>query len=275
MVGVLAHEFDHYQGAIGPEGERRTVTFYGPVIGGLPIQAWHCEVCGLLRLTHADGRLEERRLYPGPQPGLLATASAVPWGRVLRGQQARVSGLSVPDPVYQQMYLAEAGAAGVAAWRPQIPRIVLPDLGILGWANLLGLAAILLGLVVAALIAVLPYSVQPEEAPLALTLGLIFAVLVVLNAVSPLWRRLFPMPRLSPSVAEAARGAPTLDPPTRWAVGLLVCAVVGLFASAVLAVYWYSTPGAMAPVFLASIALAVCAAVVEIGGAVARGLRRH
>jgi hypothetical protein len=269
----MAHEFGIYQGAIGPEGIRRTVTFYGPVVGGLPIQAWHCEVCGLLRLTHPDGRLEERRLFPGPQPGLLATPSAVPWGRVLRGQQARVSGLSVPDPVYQQLYAAEVGPAAIA-WRPQLPRIELPQVGILGWANVLGLSAIVIGLVVAALVAVLPYSVQPEEAPLALTLGLMFAVLLVLNAASPLWRRVFPMPRLAPSVAEAARGTPRLDSATRWAVGLLVSAVLGLFASGILAVYWYSTPGAMGPVFLASIALAVAAAVVEIGGAVGRALRR-
>ena len=56
--GVMAHEFATYQGAMGPEGKRRTVTHYGPVLGGLPIEAWHCEVCGLLRLTFPDGRVE-------------------------------------------------------------------------------------------------------------------------------------------------------------------------------------------------------------------------
>ena len=73
----MAHEFAHYEGAIGPEGLRRTVTFYGPIVGGLPIRAWHCERCGLLRLSYPDGRTEERRLFPGPQPGLLAAATPV------------------------------------------------------------------------------------------------------------------------------------------------------------------------------------------------------
>jgi hypothetical protein len=90
----MAHEFAHYEGAIGPEGTRRTVTYYGPVIGGLPIQAWHCEQCGLLRLAFPDGRTEERHLYPGPQPGLLALPAAVAPEHELYGLQARVSGLS-------------------------------------------------------------------------------------------------------------------------------------------------------------------------------------
>jgi hypothetical protein len=272
--GVLAHEFDTYAGAVGPEGIRRTITFYGPVIGGLPIEAWHCEVCGLLRLTHADGRTEERRLFPGPQPGLLAAPSAIPWGRVLRGEQPRVSGLSVSDSVYQRMYATEAGTVGAAAWHLQLPRVQLPDLDLLGWANLLGLTAIGLGLLVAALVAVLPESLQPEEAPLVVTLAIIFGVLLVANVVSPFWRRIFPMPRLAPSVAESARGRPSLDLATRWAVSLLVASVIGLFASGVLAVYWFATPGAMAPVLILSLALAVCAALVEIGGAVARAGHR-
>src|SRR5258708_25132878 len=77
LTGVMAHEFAQYEGGQGPEGKRRTLTFYGPVIGGLPITAWHCEVCGLLRLAYPDGRTEERRLFPGPQPGLLAEPSAI------------------------------------------------------------------------------------------------------------------------------------------------------------------------------------------------------
>ena len=272
MQGVLAHEFGHYQGAVGPEGSRRTVTFYGPVVGGLPIDAWHCEVCGLLRLTHADGRTEERRLFPGPQPGLLAVPSVVSWGRVLHGEQARVSGLSIPESVYQRLYVGEMGAAA-QVWRPQLPQVTLPRLGLLGWTNVLGLVAIMLGLLIAGLAAVLPYSVQPGEAPLVLVLGLIFSALLVINAVSPLWRRMFPMPPLRPSVAVSQRGRPALDLATRWVVGLLAASLVGLFVCAVLAVYWYSTPGATAPVFIASLALAVAALVVAIGGFVARAVR--
>lgn len=273
VQGVLAHEFAHYAGAIGPEGMRRTVTFYGPVIGGLPIQAWHCELCGLLRLTYPDGRREERRLFPGPQPGLLARPSVVPWERVLRGEQARVSGLSIPDTVYARMYVDEAGGASVP-WRLAIPRVEIPNLGFLGWTNLLGLTALCIGLLVAGLEAVLPESLQPQEGPTVLTLGLIFAVLLVVNAAAPLWRRVFPMPRLTPSIAATARGRASIDAATGWAAGLLAASLVGLFASGVLAVYWYSTAGATRPVFLLSIALAVCAAVVEIGGALVRSRRR-
>jgi len=270
--GVMVHEFGHYSGAVGPEGTRRTVTFYGPVIGGLPIDAWHCEVCGLLRLSYPDGRREERRLYPGPQPGLLATPSVVPWGRVLRGEQPRVSGLSIPEPVYEKMYVAEVGPATIN-WRPQLPRVELPHLDVLGWTNVVGLTAIAVGLLIAALVAVLPYSVQPEEGPLVLVLGLAFAVLLVANAASPAWHRLFPAPRLGPSVAETSRGAPALDASTRWAVGLLVSSLLALLACGVLAVYWYSTPGATRPVFILSMSLAVAAALVAIGGAVARAVR--
>jgi hypothetical protein len=271
--GVLAHEFGHYQGAHGPEGLRRTVTYYGPVIGGLPIDAWHCEVCGLLRLNHPDGRTEERRLFPGPQPGLLAEISVASPGRIRRGRQPNVSGLSVPETEYERMFVDEVPAADISV-RIQLPQVELPRLGFLGWANVLGLTAILLGLLIAGLVAVLPESLQPEEAPLVLTLGLIFAVLVVMNAASPLWRRVFPMPALLPSVAVTARGRPSIDTSTAWAVGLMVASLVGLFASAVLAVYWYNTAGATLPVFVLSVALGLCAALVEIAGAAARALRR-
>ncbi len=273
VQGVLAHEFAHYDGAIGPEGIRRTVTFYGPVIGGLPIEAWHCEVCGLLRLTYPDGRREERRLFPGQQPGLLARPSVVPWERVLRGAQARVSGLSIPETVYERMYVDEAGGASIP-WRPQLPRFELPALGFLGWTNLLGLTAICIGLLVAGVAAVVPESLQPQEGPTVLTLGLSFAVLVVVNAAAPLWRRVFPMPKLTPSIAVSARGHSSIDTATGWAVGLLGLSLVGFFASAILAVYWYSTAGATLPVVVLSIALAVCAALVEIGGAAVRARRR-
>lgn len=271
--GVMAHEFAHYQGALGPEGIRRTVTFYGPVIGGLPIDAWHCEVCGLLRLSFPDGRKEERRLYPGPQPGLLATPSVVDWGRELRGEQPIVSGLSISERIYERLYAAEVGAPR-PAWRLQLPGVSIPQLDFLGWANVAGLVAILVGLLVAALVAVVPESLQPEEGPIALSLGLIFSALVVINVASPLWRRIFPMPRLRPSVAETAGGKPALDAADRTAVILLVISLLGLIAAAVLAVYWYSTPGATAPVFILSIAAAVGAAMVEICAAAVRAVRR-
>ena len=76
VTGVMAHEFAHYEGAVGPEGLRRTVTYYGPIVGGLPIRAWHCEQCGLLRLTLPRRSHRGAAAVPGPQPGLLAAAIA-------------------------------------------------------------------------------------------------------------------------------------------------------------------------------------------------------
>jgi hypothetical protein len=60
------------------------------------------------------------------------------------------------------------------------------------------------------------------------------------------------------------RGTPELDGATRTVVFLLVLCVMGLFASAVLATYTYSTPGAELPVVLISFACAIIAAVIKI-----------
>src|SRR4029077_16967403 len=104
VVGVMAHEFSPYRGAAGPEGKRRTVMYYGPVQGGLPISAWHCEVCGLLRLTYPDGRKEERRLYPRPQPGLIAGPMAGDLApSAVLGTQAQVSGMSAPPEMLRAL----------------------------------------------------------------------------------------------------------------------------------------------------------------------------
>ena len=114
VTGIMAHEFAHYEGAVGPEGLRRTVTFYGPIVGGLPIRAWHCEKCGLLRLSYPDGRTEERRLFPGPQPGLLAAASPVATEREHYGMQARVSGLTRAARVHRPAHRRRVDRATVA-----------------------------------------------------------------------------------------------------------------------------------------------------------------
>jgi hypothetical protein len=261
VTGVLAHEFAHYEGAIGPEGLRRTTTFYGPIVGGLPIRAWHCEKCGLLRLSYPDGRTEERRLFPGPQPGLLATASPVATEREYFGMQARVSGLSGQPAFIDQL----TGGASVA--RPlQFPsiNINLPAWDAITWLTVLGMVAVLVGLLLAGLFASLSYSTPSVELPLVLIVVGIFVGVVGLRLLVAAIRHFAPAEPLSPSVAESMRATPDLDSTTRTVIALLVLCVAGLFFSAVLATYTYSTPGAELPVVLISLASAIVAIVIKL-----------
>ena len=167
--GVLSHEFGHYSGAMGPEGLRRTVTYYGPVVGGRPISAWHCEACGLLRLDYPDGRHEERQLWPGPQPGLLATTSDLDAPHAFDGRQGHVSGLSVEETV------------------PVIERIRRPAarvwLSIFETIAVVALGLLLLALAVAGVAAMAAYSTPPFEGMLmqdvAILVGIIFITIIV------------------------------------------------------------------------------------------------
>jgi hypothetical protein len=259
VTGVLAHEFAHYEGAIGPEGLRRTVTFYGPIVGGLPIRAWHCETCGLLRLTYPDGRTEERRLYPGPQPGLLAAASPVAVEREHYGMQARVSGLTAQPEFIDQL------TGGASIVRPlQFPTINLPAWDAITWLTVLGMVSVLIGLLLAGLFATLSYSTPNVELPLVLVIVFIFVGILALRLIVAAIRHFAPAERLSPSVAETMRGTPELDAWTRTVIVLLVLYVVGLFGSAVLATYTYATPGAELPVVLISFACAIVAIVIKL-----------
>jgi hypothetical protein len=259
VTGVMAHEFAHYEGAIGPEGLRRTVTFYGPIVGGLPIRAWHCERCGLLRLSYPDGRTEERRLFPGPQPGLLAAASPVATEREFFGMQARVSGLSGQPAFIDQL------SGGAPAMRPlQFPTINLPAWDAITWLTVLGMVSVLVGLLLAGLFATLAYSTPGVELPLVLIVTGIFVGVLALRLVVAAIRHFAPAEKLSPSVAESMRGRPELDSTTRIVIALLVVCVTGLFFSAVLATYTYSTPGAELPVVLLSLASAIVAIVIKL-----------
>jgi hypothetical protein len=259
VTGVMAHEFAHYEGAIGPEGLRRTVTFYGPIVGGLPIRAWHCERCGLLRLSYPDGRTEERRLFPGPQPGLLAAATPVATEREFFGMQARVSGLSGQPAFIDQL------SGGAPAVRPlQFPTINLPAWDAITWLTVLGMVSVLAGLLLAGLFATLAYSTPGVELPLVLIITGIFVGVVGLRLVVAAIRHFAPAAQLSPSVAESMRGRPELDSTTRIVIALLVLCVTGLFFSAVLATYTYSTPGAELPVVLLSLASAIVAIVIKL-----------
>jgi hypothetical protein len=265
VTGIMAHEFAHYEGAIGPEGLRRTVTFYGPIVGGLPIRAWHCEKCGLLRLTYPDGRTEERRLFPGPQPGLLAEASPVATERVHYGMQARVSGLSAQPAFMDQL------TGGASIVRPlQFPTVTLPEWDAITWLTVLGMISVLFGLLLAGLFAALSYSTPSVELPLVLTIVFIFIGVVALRLIVLAIRHFAPAQKLSPSVAESMRGTPELDATTRTVVFLLVLCVMGLFAAGVLATYTYATPGAELPVIVISVSCAIIAAVIKVVDAFVR-----
>lgn len=268
ITGVMAHEFAHYEGAVGPEGVRRTVTYYGPVVGGLPIVAWHCETCGLLRLTYPDGRKEERRLFPGPQPGLIAEASPLAVETVEYGMQARVSGLSAQPQYFQQ--LAEAAGMVQEPVRIRLPVIPIPQLDVTTWILSVGLAFIALTLFVMGILAVYTYSTPSIEAPLAIIVTCTFIGLVVYALGVAAVRHFFPAEPLTPSVAETARGKPALDGATKAAVTLLVFAVIFLFFAAILAVYTYATPGAEGPVFILSMICAGLAAVIKLASAAVR-----
>ena len=265
VTGILAHEFAHYEGAIGPEGLRRTVTYYGPIVGGLPIRAWHCETCGLLRLTYPDGRTEERRLYPGPQPGLLAEASPIAPERVYYGMQARVSGLTAQPAFIDQLTGGESIVPPL-----QFPTVTLPAWDAITWLTVLGMISVLFGLLLAGLFAALSYSTPNVELPLVLTIVFIFVGVLLLRLVVLAIRYVAPAEKLSPSVAETMRGTPELDAATRTVVFLLVLCVIGLLISAVLATYTYSTPGAELPVILISFSCAIIAAVIKVVDATVR-----
>jgi hypothetical protein len=265
VTGVMAHEFAHYEGAIGPEGVRRTVTFYGPVVGGLPIEAWHCEVCGLLRLTYPDGRKEERRLYPGPQPGLIAAASPVAVETIEYGRQARVSGLSAQQRYYDQL-AAEAGIVSEPL-RLRLP-VTIPAYDLPTWIVVVGLVFIGALLLLMGILAVYTYSTPKIEQPLALIATGTFVGLLVFRLGVAATRHF--LPPLGPSVAETQRGTPMLDGATRAAVTLLVLAVVFLFIAGILAVYTYATPGALGPIFILGMICAGAAALIKLGAAAAQ-----
>lgn len=268
VIGVMAHEFAFYDGARGPEGTRRTVTSYGPVIGGLPIRAWHCEKCGLLRLAFPDGRTEERRLYPGPQPGLLAEPTPLATERVKYGMQARVSGLSA-TPAYIEQLVREQGLVELPLQLPRI-EITLPPWDAVTWLTVGGLVAIIVELFLAAVLAVYTYSTPVIELPLVIVTTGMFVGLLFFRLGAAAVRHLWPAAPLRPSIAESARGTPQLDAVTRTVVTLMVIALIGLFAAGVLAVYSLATPGAEAPVFVASMVCAVLAAVLKLGDAIWR-----
>lgn len=265
VLGVMAHEFAPYQGALGPEGVRRTTMYYGPVVGGLPIEAWHCEQCGLLRLTYPDGRREERRLFPGPQPGLIAVPTTDMPEVNTFGMQARVSGLSLDPRLVGTLIPAEAGGPLIT-----LPQINLPQLDALTWMTTVLLSLAIVGGLYAGILAVYTYSTPSAEWPAVIVTLVLFGSAILLQVGAAAMRHFFPMPQLKPSPAEQYRGKPQLDPATRTAVFFLVLALVGLFAGGILAVYDWRTPDAEFPLFLGVLVCFGLALVVKIANAAAR-----
>jgi len=265
-VGVMAHEFAPYDGAIGPEGLRRTTMYYGPVVGGLPIQAWHCEKCGLLRLSYPDGRREERRLFPGPQPGLLAEVTAEMPEAHAFGLQPRVSGLSLDSRLVGTLI-----PQTVAGPLFTLPQITLPQYDAVTWLTslLIGLACI--GGLYAGILAVYTYNTPSAEWPAIIVTLILFGSAVVLQLGAATMRHFFPMPPLSPGPADRFGGKASIDAATGTAIFFLVLAVIGLFVGAVLAVYDYSTPGAVYPLFLGVVVCFGAALAVKLADAA----RRH
>ena len=268
VVGIMAHEFAPYSGAIGPEGKRRTVMYYGPVLGGLPIEAWHCEVCGLLRLTFPDGRREERRLWPGPQPGLIAAPMAgVVAPESVTGRQARVSGVSAPP----QLFAVLAPSAPSPEFELRLPQ--LPAWGLATWSAVLLLSASAVGLLLAGILAVYDWTTPGAELPLFYTvLGLFGGALTVLVGDSAM-RHFFPTLAQSPAVS--LRGRPDIDPATAVSVALLVLCTGALFAGGILAVYDWTTPDAEKPLFFGGLACFVGAIVIKLADVARRHFTRH
>ncbi|TMD92004.1 MAG: hypothetical protein E6I76_18210 [Chloroflexi bacterium] len=275
VVGVMAHEFAPYQDAQGPEGPRRTTMYYGPVVGGLPIKAWHCPRCGLLRLEYPDGRREERRLYPGPQPGLIA--EAVPEEATAQaelGTQVRVSGLTATPDIYFKYY--ELPAEEVER-EPVMERLAarLPDLGIATWFTVLCMAVATVGLVLGGVLAIYDWTTPDAELPLFYTVLGIFLGGVGVQVLDAIGRHWFPGGELSPSPAVALRGRPQLDGATRMVVSLLVLTTVGLLLAGVLAIYDWTTPGAELPLFYTVLALFLLAIAVKVLDSTLRHLQQR
>jgi hypothetical protein len=275
VVGVMAHEFAPYQGAEGPEGPRRTTMHYGPVVGGLPIKAWHCERCGLLRLEYPDGRREERRLYPGPQPGLISTAvldEAAP--EAVLGTQMRVSGLSATPDIYFTYFRREEEPVET---EPVLDTLLarLPALGVATWLTVLCMATCLVGVVVGGILAIYTYSTPDSVKPLFFTILGIFVGGLGIQVADAALRQWFPGGELSPSPASALRGRPQLDGATRMIVALLLLTVVGLVLGGILAIYDWTTPGAELPLFFTILALFLLAACVKVADVTVRHLQQR
>jgi hypothetical protein len=138
-----------------------------------------------------------------------------------------------------------------------------------------GLAACTVGLVLGGILAVYDWTTPGAMLPLFYTvLGIFLAVLGV-QVFAGIERHWFPGGDLAPSPAVALRGRPQLDGVTRTVVTLLVLTVVGLVLGGILAIYDWTTPGAMLPLFYTVLALFLVAIVTKVLSATLRHLQRR
>jgi hypothetical protein len=240
------------------------------VVGGLPIQAWHCEVCGLLRLTYPDGRREERRLFPGPQPGLIAVPTTAILEAQAFGMQPRVSGLS-----FDQRLLGGLVPQTLAGPLITLPRITLPQYDAVTWLTsiLIGLACI--GGIYTGILAVYTYNTPDATWPAFIVSLVLFGSAVALQIGAATMRHFFPMPPLGASPAQRFGGKAAIDAATGTAIFFLVLALVGLLLGAVLAVYDYSTPDAVYPLFIGVVICFGLALLVKVADAARRHFGSH
>jgi MFS family permease len=237
--GVMATEFSHYQGAQGPEGTRRTVTYYGPVVGGMPIEAWHCETCGLLKLDHPDGRHEERQLFPGPQPGLLQAPSESDLGVEL-GRQSRVSGLSLSPALASELAPPPLRPIIDISWLTNPLRnagAAFYELNGLTQFAVVMFVATIAGLATAGVLAVYTYS-TPSSISVVLWITVICFATAFAALIAP---SVFPMPKLAPSLPDASRANAPMHPILKISVVSLTTATLLGLVAGVLAVYDYQT----------------------------------
>lgn len=268
--GIMAHEFAPYSGAVGPEGIRRTTMYYGPVVGGLPITAWHCEVCGLLRLEYPDGRKEERRLFPGPQPGLLAEVLPdVIAPEAFLGTQARVSGLSVSPDV--ERFIAAEIPESAPLTLPTIAAPTIPE--VVDGIVVLGIAATIVGLVALGVGAVYDWTTAGWEGTIAIVTGVTFGGAVILKVAAAAFRHFFPFPHLGPSPAETYREAPRLDATAKAVVACLGLLATGLLLAGILAVYDWKPPDIEKPIVFGLILIFCLAVVLAVAGGAVRAVR--
>jgi hypothetical protein len=269
VLGVMAHEFAPREGALGPEGTRRTTTYYGPVMGGLSIEAWHCEVCGLLRLTYPDGRREERRLFPGPQPGLIVVPTTRMPEHQAFGMQPRVSGVSLDARLVGTLIPHEPPQPALS-----LPQVTLPELDTLTWRTSILLSLSIIGGLYTGVLAVYTYRTPAAVWPATLVTLTLFGSALLLQIGAAALRHFFPMPPLRPSPAEIHGGKAELDPATKTAVFFLVLATIGILLAGVLAVYDWRTPSAEFPLVIGVGVCFALALLVMIADAARRHFRR-
>ncbi len=140
---------------------------------------------------------------------------------------------------------------------------------------MLCLVASTIGLVLGGILAIYDWTTPAAEQPLFFTVLGIFLAGIGVQVLDAIGRHWFPGGELSPSPAVALRGRPKLDGATKTVVALLSLSVVGLVLGGILAIYDWTTPGAVLPLFYTVLALFLVAVAVKVLAATVRHLQRH